>query len=116
MEQKTYNFQKPEIQQKASQKARTSSRSKSYYSKTKRIQEAKQELIKQELLKDGFLQQVGAALPKINEALIKGATDPKRGSQDRKLAYTILGLLDRDEQDTRIPTMGQILADLARQP
>lgn len=41
---KAYNFQNPEIQQKASQKARTAPRSKSYYSKTKRVQEAKQEI------------------------------------------------------------------------
>lgn len=114
MERRIYPFQNPEIQQKAIKKARTAPRSKSYYSKSKRAHEAKLELVKQELLKEGFIQQVGAALPKINEALIKSASDPRRGATDRKTAYTILGLLTKDTQPEGI-TIGQLLADLYKQ-
>jgi hypothetical protein len=114
MEPRTYPFQDPAVREKASQKARISPRPKTYYSKSKRVQEAKQELIKQSLLKDGFIQQVGAALPKINDALIKSASDPKRGASDRKTAYTILGLLKKDA-DEQPQTMGQLLADLYEQ-
>ena len=115
MEQKTYNFQKPEIRAKASQKARMAPRPKTYYSKSKRVHEAKQELIKAELLKEGFLQQVGAALPKINAALIKNASDPKRGAADRKTAYTVLGLYKKDPDEPQ-ETIGQVLWELSRQP
>ncbi len=111
---RSYPFQDPAVREKASQKARTATRPKTYYSKSKRVQEAKQELIRQELLKDGFLQQVGSALPKINAALIKSASDPKRGASDRKTAYTILGLLKKDADEPQ-QTMGQLLADLYEQ-
>ena len=73
MPDKTYNFQNPEIQQRATQKARTSTRPRTYRSKSKILQEAKKELVKEELLKQGFLQQVGAILPQVNDALITGA-------------------------------------------
>jgi hypothetical protein len=115
METKTYNFQNPELQKKATQKARFSPKPKTYNSKSKRVEAAKKELIKQELLKEGFLQQVGAVLPRINEALIKSASNPKAGATDRKTVYTILGLLTKDDgKGEPAMTMGQILADLAK--
>lgn len=114
MEPKTYNFQNPDIRAKASQKARTAPRPKSYYSRSKRVHEAKQELIKIELVKQGFLQQVGSALPKINAALIKNACDPKRGAADRKTVYTALGFYNKEGIEPQ-QTIGQVLADLYAQ-
>ncbi len=114
MEPRTYPFQDPTIREKASQKARIAPRPKTYYSKTKRVHEAKQELIKLSLLKEGFLQQVGSALPKINAALIKNASDPKRGAADRKTVFTVLGMYTKDQKEPQ-QTMGQLLADLYEQ-
>lgn len=108
---KTYNFQNPAIQKKASQKARFSARPKSYNSKSKILLEAKKELIKQELLKTDFIQQVGLALPQINKALIKNASNPKSGASDRKTVYSILGLLNKEDKNSDY-TMGQMLAEM----
>ena len=115
MEPRTYPFQDPAVRHKATEKSRGAARPKTYRSKTKRVEEVKTELIRQELLKDGFLQQVGAALPQINVALIKAASDPKRGAADRKTAYTILGLLSKDVYEEKPQTIGQFLADLHTQ-
>lgn len=111
---KSYNFQNPEIREKAISKARTSVRPKSYNSKSKRIQEAKKELIKQELLKEGFLQQVGAVLPQINKVLIKSALTQKGGAADRKLVYSILGMIEKDGKKEQQETIGEVLAELMK--
>ncbi len=115
MEQKTYNFQNPELQQKASRKARHSVRPKTYRTKSKRVEEVKKELIKEELLKEGFMQQIGTVLPQINEALIASALQPtSAGTSDRRIVYTALKIIAKERENEPQETMGQIIADLMK--
>jgi len=116
MKTKVYNFQNPELQQKAAQKARISKRPTTYRSKHKRLEEVRRELIREELLQRGFVEQIGAILPKINEALIKSALQPNSsGASDRRIIYTALKIITKDKENEPQQTMGQVLADLARQ-
>lgn len=114
MKKGTYTFNNPEIQEKATAKSHISTRPKTYHSKRKRVEEVKKELIKQELLKSDFMQQVGSVLPQINAALIKSATSSKGGAADRKLVYSILGLIDKDGNKEEPQTIGQVLAELMK--
>ncbi|MEI6022475.1 MAG: hypothetical protein WCQ32_01375 [bacterium] len=115
MSDKTYTFQDRDLARKASVKGNLS-RPKTYRSKRKIIEEVQKELIREELLQSGFLQQVGAFLPKINAALIKSAMQPTAaGAADRRTVYTALKILKREKDEEPQMTMGQVLADLAKQ-
>ncbi len=110
-----YNFEKPEIRKKASMKASVSKRPSTYRSKRKRVEEVEKELIREELLKNGFLQQVGAILPQINDALIASALQPtSAGASDRRIVYTALKIISKDKDSEPEYTMGQLLAELAK--
>lgn len=112
---KTYNFQNPEVRQKATRKAATSKRPSTYCTRRKKVEEAKKELIKEELLKNGFLQQIGSVLPQINDALIASALQPtSAGASDRRIIYTALKIISKDKDSEPEYTMGQLLAELAK--
>lgn len=115
MESKMYNFQNPEVRQKATQKAVTSKRPSTYRTRRKKVEEVEKELIREELLKQGFVEQIGAVLPKINAALIKSASRPtSAGSADRRIVYTALNILTKEKESVTNITIGQLLADLAK--
>ena len=115
MKQKTYNFQNPEVQHKATQKARISKRPKTYLSKRRRIEEVKRKLISEELLRGDFIQQVGAVMPQITEAMIVSALQPTSvGSSDRRIIYTALKIIAKEREVEPQETMGQIIADLMK--
>jgi hypothetical protein len=112
---KTYNFQNPELQQMASRKARVSPRPRTYNSKRKRVQEVQKELIREELLKEGFVQQLGTVLPQINDALIASALQPtSAGASDRRIIYTALKIIAKERENESQETMGQIISDLMK--
>lgn len=115
MEQKTYNFQNPKVREKATAQARLSKRPSTYRSKRKKVEEVEKELIREELLKSGFIQQVGAFLPQINDALIASALRPtSAGASDRRIIYTALKIIAKDKEVESEYTMGQLLAELAK--
>ncbi len=115
MEKKTYNFQNPEVRKKASQKAASSKRPSTYRTKRTKVAEVEKELIREELLKQGFVDQIGAVLPQINSALIKSASRPtSAGSADRRIVYTALNILTKEREAGTNITIGQLLADLAK--
>ncbi len=115
MQSKPYNFQKPDIRAKASHKAASSKRPSTYRTKRKMVQEVEKELIREELLKQGFVEQIGAVLPQINNALIKSASRPtSAGSADRRIVYTALNILTKEKEAGTNITIGQLLADLAK--
>lgn len=115
MQAKSYNFQNPQIRKKASEKAASSKRPSTYRTKRKMVQEAEKELIKEELLKQGFVEQIGSVLPRINDALIKSASRPtSAGSADRRIIYTALNILTKEKEAGANITIGQLLADLAK--
>ena len=112
---KTYNFQNPEVRQKAITKAAGSKRPSTYRTRRKKVEEVEKELIREELLKSGFIQQVGAFLPQINDALIASALQPtSAGANDRRIIYTALKIIARDKESEPEYTMGQLLAELAK--
>lgn len=112
---KTYNFQNPEVRQMATAKSRISKRPGTYRSKRKKVEEVEKELIREELLKSGFIQQIGAILPQINDALIASALRPtSAGSADRRIIYTALKIIAKDKDAAPEYTMGQLLAELAK--
>lgn len=115
MKARTYNFQNPDIRKKASQKAAASQRPSTYRTRRKKVEEATNELIKEELLKNGFLQQIGSVLPQINDALIASALQPtSAGASDRRIIYTALKIISKDKDSEPEYTMGQLLAELAK--
>lgn len=115
MTQRSYNFQNSEVQQKATAKARVSNRPVTYRTRRKKVAEVEKELIREELLKQGFVEQIGAVLPQINRALIKSASRPtSAGSSDRRIVYTALNILTKEKEAGTNITIGQLLADLAK--
>lgn len=113
MKKKTYNFQNPEIQAKATKLGHSSARPKTYRSKRKIAQEVQKELIREELLKDNFIQQVGAFMPKINEALIASAMQPtSAGAADRKTIYSVFKILRKDTGEEPQMSIGQLIASI----
>lgn len=112
---KTYNFQNPEVQSKATRKASTSKRPSSYRTRRTKVEEVEKELIREELLKSGFIQQIGAILPQINDALIASALQPtSAGASDRRIIYTALKIIAKERELEPQETMGQIIADLMK--
>lgn len=110
-----YNFQDARIQSKAQSRAGVSKRPSTYNSKRKKVAEVEKELIREELLKSGFIQQIGAVLPQINDALIASALRPtSAGTGDRRIIYTALKIIAKDKEAEPEYTMGQLLAELAK--
>ena len=112
---KTYNFQNPEVRQKASRKAAVSKRPSTYRTRRIKVEEVEKEIIREELLKSGFVQQLGAVLPQINDALIASALQPtSAGASDRRIIYTALKIIAKERENEPQETMGQIIADLMK--
>lgn len=110
-----YNFQNSEIQKKALKKAVVSERPKTYRTRRKKVEEVEKELIREELLRRGFVEQIGAILPEINDALIASALQPNSaGASDRRIIYTALKIIAKDKDSEPEMTMGQVLAELAK--
>lgn len=110
-----YNFNDPAIRKKASQKAANSKRPAKYRTRRTKVEEVEKELIREELLKKGFVEQIGAVLPEINDALIASALQPNSsGSSDRRIIYTALKIIAKDREAEPEMTMGQLLAELAK--
>lgn len=74
MTQAKYNFQDPTVRAKASAKAAVAARSKTYNSKNKRIEQAKVEVFKDILLKEGYADAIRPHMPRITKAMIESAS------------------------------------------
>ena len=89
---KKYNFQNPEVQAKAVALAKESQRPTSYNTPKKMALEMKKELIKEEILKSGFLNQIQSELQEITQVMIDNAKTPE-GVADRRLLMRATGML-----------------------
>ncbi len=113
MVEKTYNFNNLKIRSKAIAKARISTRPKTYNSKKKRLEDIQRELIKSELIKEGFLDQLKPHMPKITEAVIQSACDPSsKGTSDRRIIFQAVGILGKDTQVEPSQTIADVLAEI----
>jgi hypothetical protein len=88
---KKYNFQNPEIQSKAVQLARSAERPTSYNTPKKMALELKREIMKEQILKDGFLEQIQPALQEITQVMIENAKTPE-GVADRRILLRASGI------------------------
>lgn len=106
----TYNFQNPTVRAKASAKAAVAARPKSYNSKSKRIEQAKVEICKDLLLKEGYADAIRPHMPQITKAMIQSASKPtSSGTADRRLIFQAVGLIGKDASISELPTMAQVL-------
>jgi hypothetical protein len=77
------------------------------------LQEAKKEIIKAELLKAGYLEQVHKYLPSVMKAHFKVASMSKVGATgERKLMFETSGMKSSDNEQTA-QSIGEVLAQLA---
>lgn len=107
-------FSDPEFQRKAIEKAAITPKPKTYFSKKKRVEKVKEGIIKEELIKSGFVQQIGQYMPIINAALIASASNPRfQSAADRKIVYSAFGILGKEEQGAA-QTIGEVLAALMK--
>jgi mannitol/fructose-specific phosphotransferase system IIA component len=88
---KKYNFQNPEIQAKAVELAKTATRPTSYNTPKKMALEIKRKLLEEEILKQGFLEQIKPVLQEITEVMIENAKTPE-GVADRKMILKASGV------------------------
>lgn len=74
---------------------------------------AKVEIVKAELLRQGYLKEVKKHMPKIMAAHFKVAATPRASAtQERKLLFETSGIKE-DKGDDIGKTIGQVLAELA---
>jgi hypothetical protein len=113
----SYTFTNTEIQQKATILARTSQRPARYNTQKSRIALVKHEIIKDELIRQGYLRMVQEHLPAMIAAHIDVAkmASPK-GTAERKLMFQAVGLLDerKGEQETAGNVLGQLFASFQK--
>lgn len=88
---KKYNFQNPEIQARAVELAKSATRPTSYNTPKKMALELKRQILKEEILKSGFLEQVQDSLPEITEVMLANAKTPE-GVADRKMILKASGV------------------------
>lgn len=82
-------------------------------SKAKVLHEAKVEIVKEELLRQGYLKEVRKNMPKVMAAHFKVASSAKASAtQERKLLFETSGIKEK-EDDNIGKTIGQVLAELA---
>jgi hypothetical protein len=108
-----YTFQNPTIQLKATSAARFAKRPTRYMSKNRRIEVVKQEIIKDELIRQGYLRMVQEHLPAMIAAHIEVAQMPSpKATAERKLLFQAAGLLSdtQNEQETAGNMLGRIFA------
>lgn len=105
-------FKDPKIRAKAQAASKGKPRP-NRKSKAKLVQEAKKEIIKDQLIKDGYLDEIRASLPKVYKAHLKVASTPRASATaERKLLFEAIGLKEKDKSDVGT-TIGQVLAELA---
>lgn len=84
-------------------------------SKADIVHEAKVEIVKEELLRQGYLKEVQLNLPKVMKAHFKVASNPRASAtQERKLLFQSAGIMKEKEGGDVEKSIGQILAELAR--
>lgn len=82
-------------------------------SKAKLIRQAKVEIIKEELLRTGYLKEARKHLPKVMSAHFKVAASPRASATpERKLFFEATNIKE-DKEDDIGKTIGQVLAELA---
>lgn len=76
------------------------------------MNEAKKEIIKEELIRNGYLEEVQKNLPKVLKAHFKVAASPRASAtQERKLLFEASGLKEKEKEGVGT-TIGQVLAEL----
>ena len=107
-----HTFSDPAIRAKAHAAAKGKPRP-NRKSKAKLINEAKKEIIKTELIRNGYMEAVQKNLPRVLKAHFAVASKPRASAtQERKLLFEVAGLKSNDETDVG-KTIGQVLAELA---
>jgi len=82
-------------------------------SKAKVLHEAKVEIVKEELLRAGYLKEVRKHMPAVIKAHLKVASTPRASAtQERKLLFEATGIKEDKGEDIG-KTIGQVLAELA---
>ena len=110
---KTAPFNDPVIRAKAHAAAKGVKRP-NRKSRQQLINEAKVEVVKEELIREGYLKEVRKHMPKIMKAHFKVAGMAKVGAtQERKLFFEASGL-KKDDGVGAAESMGQIIADLMK--
>ena len=105
-------FKDPVIRAKAHAAAKGKKRP-NRKSKQQLINEAKVEIVKEELLRAGYLKEVRKNMPKVLKAHFKVASTPRASATaERKLLFEATGLKEDKESDLG-KTIGQVLAELA---
>jgi hypothetical protein len=105
-------FKDPKIRAKAHAAAKGVKRP-NRLSKKKLETMAKVEIVKEELLRQGYLKEVRKNMPKIMAAHFKVAATPRASAtQERKLLFETSGIKEK-EDDNIGKTIGQVLAELA---
>ena len=106
-------FKNPAIRKKATEASKGKKRP-NRKSKAKLVEEVKKEIIKKELLKQGYLEKIHAAMPKVIAAHLKVASTPRASATaERKLLFEASGLKEKEDDGNIGKTIGQVLAELA---
>lgn len=105
---------RPDIQLKANIASRGKKRP-NRMSKKKIEIKAKVEIVKEELLRQGYLKAVQEYMPAVLKAHFKVASNPKASAtQERKLMFQSAGIM-KDEGKEVAESIGQLLANIANQ-
>ncbi len=105
-------FKDPVIRAKAHAAAKGKKRP-NRKSKQQLINEAKVEIVKEELLRAGYLKEVRKHMPAVIKAHLKVASTPRASAtQERKLLFEATGIKEDKGEDIG-KTIGQVLAELA---
>ncbi len=106
------NFKDPVLRAKAQAAAKGAKRP-NRLSKKKIETMAKVEIVKEELLRAGYLKEVRKNMPKVLAAHFKVASTPRASAtQERKLLFESAGIKEDKGEDIG-KTIGQVLAELA---
>jgi hypothetical protein len=98
-----YNFNNPEIQQKAQEKALTAERPSTYSTERTRLLALKESMMKEEIAKTNFFEEIRLALPNITNTMIESAKTDK-GVADRKIILKIIGMFEPKKKAVNIDT------------
>lgn len=106
-------FEDPAIRAKAHAAAKGKPRP-NRKSKAKLVEEVKKEVIREELIREGYLKAVQEHMPKVMKAHFAVASKKNASAtQERKLLFQSVGL-QKDEGNKAVESMGQIIAELMK--
>lgn len=106
-------FKDPVIRAKAHAAAKGKKRP-NRKSRAQLVHEAKVEIVKDELIREGYLKEVRKHMPKVIKAHLKVASTPRASAtQERKLLFEATGIKE-DKKENIGETIGQVLAQLAQ--